>query len=314
MGDVPDGHVADSLLNTLRVNPADAHAQELRAVFDRLFNPADPAQTLHHYLGASALIGFLKSAKDDKPPKLWASLATHLNDYDEILYGQKLVRQQIEEFCEADGRAEAFLSSVNHTWRDALNPKVPWTNVFVACFSELADSLSMWRGYADQRGYALTFNVSAWPRDILLLRVWYGPEVSHFPTFFKALLAFYEVLRKEDRIDDKAIFETLKKCLGLVAAAYKRDEWMAEKEWRLVQWCEHNPSPEGEAHIQFRERKGRLIPYHEVKLPAELTVEAITFGPGYHSGTEMRALELARDAHLPSSVRILPTTVPLRAD
>src|SRR5579863_7547473 len=186
-----DGHVADTLVRTLKANPGSAAATNLRSALDDLFNPGTPNEVLHHYLGAEALKGFLDSGLSaEKRHRLWASLATHLNDYEEILHGQRLVRTRLEAFCAKNEAALNFfagLTILDIDWESELNSEVPWTNIIVASFTELEDSLSMWRGYTDQRGYSLTFAVKAWPKAVFLAKVIYDEDISYLDRMFAAL-------------------------------------------------------------------------------------------------------------------------------
>lgn len=322
MGEIPvDGHVADSLVKDLGLPPEkeEAAKRSLQGLLKKHITALGCNETpirLHHYTKASVLKSLLTKENElqrdvlstDAGPgrmTLWASLATHLNDFSELRHGQALIWEEFKRFSANGGGKMALAKLAGVDWEDKLKPGHPWTNIYVACFSEKEDSLGQWRGYAGDRGYALTFEVHPLPTHVLLAKVNYDGDLSPLSETFGGLVKFYE--RFGEGVNTEALVTSLRRGLALTAALYKRSEWKEEKEWRLVQWCEE---PQ---HTQFRESEGRLIPYHTVPLPEEFKLKGITYGPGFDAWTEESALELLKKrAGLGKDVFVRGTTVSLR--
>jgi hypothetical protein len=151
----------------------------------------------------------------------------------------------------------------------------------------------------------LTFDVKDWPRERLLAQVSYAHEVAPIRQTLRALVDFYEDIRGLGPPD--AIFRSLRRGLALAASLYKQPWWSDEKEWRLILWCE-----EGD-HTQFRERAGRLIPYHFIEVPDTFKLKTIRVGPGFEANTERRAVELLRDRYADKSVDVTESEVAYRS-
>jgi hypothetical protein len=113
---------------------------------------AYPNLVLYHYTGGHGLVGILDSKQ------VWATNIHCLNDSKEFVHALTLakfaVRQVLEEQVKED--FEIIYAAVENS----LN-SISELSVYVSCFSEVADSLSQWRGYCPPGfGYCIGFDGS----------------------------------------------------------------------------------------------------------------------------------------------------------
>jgi hypothetical protein len=302
-------NLADGLLMPLWSSDPPASAVDaLMKVFDDYFKVKEAPRSLTHYTTAEGLLGLLKESSVQHHV-FWASLVTHLNDFSELLHGQELISNLFLDFSK--DAPEFFPEELRIDWQKELAGDQPWTNIYSVSFSEESDSLGQWRGYGGTRGYALTFSGFervGWSTGSLLAKVAYDNDTDRMRRALVDLLQFYKDHCPRDRPD--VVRQSLKRGLALVAATFKREAFAAEREWRLVLWCEESGC------TRFRPRTGRLLPYHDVSVPKDVfKLTAIKFGPGFHDPTELAALRmLKRRLQLDDSVDIDGTQIPYRID
>ena len=114
------------------------------------FRPKAPTGPLYHYTTMAGLYGIIKSRK------LWATHSNYLNDPREISYALGLLGSCID----------GLLPSVKHSeLREALALlpariiNVVTANSYLACFTELDDSLVLWSTYTpNAAGIAIEFD------------------------------------------------------------------------------------------------------------------------------------------------------------
>jgi hypothetical protein len=290
--------------------------ERAQADFDRIVEayfgrrPGLAEDKLHHYTNAAGLIGLLDTGK------LWASLATHLNDSAEIVFGQRLIRERLEEAAEDHGEVRALIGQLG------LAERPLWSDIYIVSFSAAGDLLSHWRAYADSRGYMLTFDVDRLPAEIPLTHVSYQQrDVGRFEETLSALARFYDQ-HLRDRMSDPAIRgaaeQALRRGLAMAAAALKPPSFAEEKEWRHIVFCENCDVSQPCETLRFRERAGGIVPYHEVDLrgrgrrPGDFPLSGITIGPGLDPALESRALGLMLRQKRLSHVTVTPTSVTFR--
>jgi hypothetical protein len=194
-------------------------------------------------------------------------------------------------------------------WDAALDPERPWADVYVTCFTQLEDSLRMWRGYGAERGYALTFDVGALRGKAFLVNVRYDRRraAAWIRDLLRSLVAFYKAARNDRKLTVNSLVEALKQGLGLAAAIFKREQWRDEQEWRLIEWFSK------ERTLEFRERDGRIVPYLEVAIPEAFQLKEITIGPGHHHAIEKKAVELLKRRYLKGQrIKVRQSKVSLR--
>jgi hypothetical protein len=271
----------------------------LEATFGR--QPGPTEKTLHHYTNAAGVQGLLETGK------LWASLATHLNDSAEIVFGQQVIRDRLER---AGHRALID--------RLGLDRRPLWSDIYIVSFSAAADLLSHWRAYADSRGYMLSFDVDRLPADIPLTHVTYQDgEVERFDDCLDALTDFYARHLRSRMGDGRvqaAAEEALRRGLAMAAAAIKPPSFAEEKEWRHIVFCERCDSGQPCDTLRFRERAGGIVPYHEIEVRGArgFPLRGITIGPGLDPHLETRALELLLRQKRLQEVTISRTRVTFR--
>jgi hypothetical protein len=213
--------------------------------------------TLYHYTDATGLLGIITSGT------VWATHYAYLNDASEFKYAVDLMKDVV---------TKATVGADSDSWKgrfrqviaqDDDSPLFGYDQVqdteeqyFVACFSEVGDGLSQWRGYGKSiGGYSLGFEFS----DLLSIRKRIndsqtGKEVSRanpgikakfLPCWYKrkeqmALIAegFGIVLRHcettEYSGDDSLLKTMLSAIVEAVSSSFKDPAFEDEREWRLV--------------------------------------------------------------------------------
>jgi hypothetical protein len=260
---------------------------DLEGILDGYFGRRPSERKLHHYTNAAGLLGLLETGK------LWASLATHLNDSAEIVLGQQLIRERLQRAAASDAAVRALLD------RPGLVDRPLWCDIYIVSFSAAGDLLSHWRAYADSRGYMLTFDLDRLPEEIPLTHVTYQEhDVERFEGTLRALTRFHE-RHLRHRLGDPEIRgaanQALRRGLAMAAAALKPPSFAEEKEWRHIVFCESCDAGRPCETLRFRERAGGIVPYHEIDVrrrPQDFPLSGITIGPGLDPALESRALAL----------------------
>ncbi len=101
-------------------------------------------ETLFHYTNSIGARGILQSGS------IRATNIEYLNDRTEFKHGVEIACRIADERAKTrDGREQEFYVVVASTTRNTAHH---FDHIFVASFSELEDSLEMWRGYGDHKG------------------------------------------------------------------------------------------------------------------------------------------------------------------
>jgi hypothetical protein len=221
------------------------------------------ARPLHHYTSGTALLGIIESGT------LWATKIQYMNDYKEFAHaldlaaielrkrrGQNL-RGQVPIFCEA--------------LLDVLE-RISDLTLYVACLSEVEDSLSQWRGYCPPSfGYSLAFDAGllgaiAKAQGFSLQPCIYDtnlkrPLISNWME--RTLTRLHEACPpaadpKEfcERNSGPAITQFIEFAPYLKDSAFKD-----EREWRLVGLVGSD-----DPRLRLRGGKSMLVPYVPIKL------------------------------------------------
>ena len=250
---------------------------------------------LHHYTTAAGLQGIL----DTKT--IWASLATHLNDATEVVRGQRLLWDHAKHWVELAQRLGVEDPS-----------KIPnkvWGDIYVTSFSESENDLGQWRAYAGSRGYMVTMDTSQLPDDVLLTKVTYENHEERIGGLIGQLASFYETFLSGSSEKEKIVKEHLRRGLALAAAVHKPRSFAAEREWRWLLWCEDCKE------IGFREREGRIIPFHALPLWSDgqkPPIAQVTIGPGFEPELEKKAVEVLLRRRGLAHIPVVESGVPLR--
>jgi hypothetical protein len=285
---------------------------DLAEIVEAYFGRRPSERKLHHYTNAAGLLGLLETGR------LWASLATHLNDSAEIVFGQRLIEERLARAAQTDPRLRPLIGRL----RLADRPLGSDVDIYIVSFSAAADLLSHWRAYADSRGYMLTFDLDRLPADVPLTHVTYQErDVGRFEESLRALTEFYR-RHLRSKTGDPAIRaaaeQALRRGLAMAAAALKPPSFAEEKEWRQIVLCERCDAGQACETLHFRERAGGIVPYHEIDVrgpagrPEDFPLSGITIGPGLDPALETRALTLMLRRKGLGHVRVDSTSVTFR--
>lgn len=136
----------------------------MKDVANEVRTPAGtPPDIIYHYTTAAGLIGILENAK------LWVSRAVCLNDPNEVVYGEQLVRamfsERAKQFGPDDRTLPAFFNAVAGGFKgiseasdeEDQDPREVRLDPFVASFCAVPDLLGQWAYYAREGGYCIGF-------------------------------------------------------------------------------------------------------------------------------------------------------------
>jgi hypothetical protein len=195
-----------------------------------------PGDLLYHYTTSNGIAGIFKSRS------VWATHSGFLNDSSEMLYGEKLILEVLDERAE-----HTKFPLLKEMLRDGpggmlmLNGKlVP----FVTSFCECGDQLSQWRGYGDEgQGFSLGFDLSALAKvdhgPLFLRKVVYNrsEQIGELTRLVNDWIDVSEPLLSGEGDLRKVTFQckwTLRSCLLEHQLSYKDSAFEEEREWRLM--------------------------------------------------------------------------------
>jgi hypothetical protein len=259
--------------------------------WEKLHQPV-PA-TLYHYTTASGLLSMLKSGH------VWATESRYMNDPREFVHGAELMLKVISD--RSKGKRHPGLERVRQSVERHVAEKLENVRIFCMSFCTDGDLLSQWRGYGDiGGGYALGFYAS----DLLGLSRYERPP--------------FRVLRRAvyDHAEQRRLVEAWVQGIldGYVAEgnplfwrffsealiSFKDKAYAEEDEWRLIQFGRAWSANKQWLHpVQFRERKGKIIPYGDLDLTkssgryaGRLPISEIVHGPIQDPERSGKALRL----------------------
>ena len=158
-------------------------------------------------------------------------------------------------------------------------------NYYVVCFSESSDSLSQWRGYAnDATGVAIGFD-KQYLQQATDLRSMKFMRVEYDKLKVREDLVNYIIEKFEEAKEDKGDFITSTNYANVVdaiigsfvynAVFYKSSAFSEEKEWRLVFY------PFGKIRNLMVEHEAKDMPIHHLYYDRMLEYlhEELTYGP-----------------------------------
>lgn len=244
---------------------------------------AKPPGPIYHYTSNEGFLGITQTKT------LWASKLHYLNDSTEFAYAIRLVRETLEN------RSKLERGPWNKFYGMALKQmgSIENVHVFVACFSEVGDLLSQWRGYCPNSvGYSVAFGEaqmqdSMQRQEFRLVRCVYDEDLQG--AIVKELID-----SAAESIDKTSAFSAAQQLVNRipeVAPAFKHPQFSEEREWRLVS---KGPVDITHPQVRFRPARWTLIPYYLFQLCREsdvLSVDHVYVGPNPH-------MERARDAAL----------------
>ncbi|HEX9059582.1 MAG TPA: DUF2971 domain-containing protein [Clostridia bacterium] len=221
---------------------------------------------VYHYCSVDAFLNIIQNSR------LWLSDILKSNDNKECTWIKDMINSEIES------RLAEIDSNALKAWKFGYQLRADIGNdmtVYTCCFSECYDSLSQWRGYAqDGQGVAIGFSK-------MHLQALNGKLPYHF-IFNKVV---YEEKEQEKFIDNivKENFENMQfKGIGHVGLElgsnyllrfplYKNPNFNEEKEWRIVFLSRPgskriNGDVEGFQFLdtKFRSGDGKIVSYLEM--------------------------------------------------
>lgn len=183
---------------------------------------------LYHYCGGEAFFNIIKNST------LWLSDILKSKDSQECIWLRDLVRKRLETYL-AETNTD-YLKAWN-TWYE-MNSDIEKSNmvIYATCFSESKDSLSQWRGYAqDGSGIAIGFSkkhlqaVNGLAKHNLIFnKIIYQNQDKFISKIFK------EVVKTMDNKGIGHVGLEFNDNYRLEFSKYKNPCFKEEKEWRIV--------------------------------------------------------------------------------
>lgn len=298
---------------------------------------------LYHYTTIQGVHGILGKGA------IWATSVDYLNDTTEPDYTVGLIDELIHKLIyeETKSRGGEEFGVVNQLlWvRYELFQHRSRSNYFVTCFCEVSDLLSQWRAYGQNGGFSLNFSADKLESLVQRLndhdggdidtkeeRSWYFEKMVYdkrtqrdlVESVLKSCIQAYSTCIEKHSIDQTLLITALdkdadfresfkrfaqywaKKLLRFVTL-FKHPAFSEEKEWRMV----HRRSTADCKDLSFRDGKGWLIPYTEVKIDLNTCLASITCGPP-SSSLSVQSLRTLMNSLGLQEKPINRTTAPLR--
>lgn len=251
---------------------------------------AYPNLVLYHYTGGHGLVGILDSKQ------VWATNIHCLNDSKEFVHALALakyaIRQVLEERVKED--FEVIYAAVENSL-DSISS----LSVYVSCYSEVADSLSQWRGYcppgfgysigfdgselesvARQQGFELGRCVYERAKQEKICLEWAGNAVQHIKRHLKVTSDIDNAVRDASTYFLNDLYK--------FAPLLKHHSFHGESEWRLFGLVGSD-----DERLLVRPAKSMLVRYLGIDLGLSKNsdiVWSITVGPTPHQQLAVGAL------------------------
>ena len=282
--------------------------------------------TITHYTDLLGLVGIVESGG------FWLSDHRFLNDTEEFENGRKLTRSVLNALCTKFRYAgfREVLEGASSCLQDL--SEEPY---YVCSFSSETDSLSNWRGYADDgRGISITFDNRGegllGSRFFFVMPILVASKVVYenrakITTIVRTIRRF----AREFATDIKAGREVwprewsgdLSRMLAVKFINFKHPQYAAEHEIRLVVPTSHVKSFNG---LKHRVKSDRIIPYadlvelyaklslYEDKENRRLPIREVRVGPTANQEVTLRSVSEYLHNKGYDSVRICKSEVPYR--
>lgn len=287
---------------------------------DDSINNAPLPERVFHYTDGPGLLGILQSRS------LWATDFRFLNDQSELTYTFDLAHRVLQEYADRDAtgvEAPFLLAAAGE--RPSVYTETPY---YLACFTELENSLSQWRAYSGAQGYSLEFpgDVGTMsPADaahgqnpgISLLRVEYDLEVqrAYIRGLIDRLLTRVCPAEHLRSVPPEVAIRTFLPFywaqLERVSYRFKHPDFAVEQEWRLVSW--------GEVHgEEYRAGQFGVTPYTRFRpassqvTAAPLPIRSVRYGPTGTPGAATYALRRLLDRSGFTQCAALGSDTPVR--
>lgn len=236
-----------------KLNPHGSSRMAMRAVPGWW---APPHPVLYHYTTQVGLLGILNKRE------IWATHTQYLNDHREFRHAIEIFGEELEHLALLGGDLER--RKCIEEMRQEVQDELSSTNVCVVSFSEKSDSLSQWRAYAGNAGFAIGLR---------------GEHLAALSVEQHAYLApcIYDIARQravarallEEVIDQNLSPERLNLQPGGNLSAYllrfaplfKHHAFAEEREWRVIT----RPQSCKSERFDFRAGGSMLIPYYRFR-------------------------------------------------
>jgi len=253
---------------------------------------------------------------------IWATESRYMNDPREFLHGAEVILAVVDRLL-ARKHAPPILQEVRHNVDRHIREKMQNLRVFCACFCTSSDLLSQWRAYGDSGGgYAIGLD----PKSL------FGPTQPERPPLRTLLRVIYDRKQQERWVErwcktigsgrSSGNHAHFWRFFSEALIAFKNSGYSEEGEWRLVQFGRAWTGDVQWLHpVQFRERKGQIIPYADLDLAqsgsskgGKLPISQIVAGPTQDAELSDKALRLFVEdcGYGPDQVELRRSIVPFR--
>lgn len=238
---------------------------------------------LFHYTNMAGFKGIIESKS------LWATDARYLNDSQELIYGEKVVSEQLSI---AAGRYDdEDIKRLLDTTRRSYS-KLEWgLSIFTTSFSESEDDLSQWRGYGSSLGgVALQMDMRPFSCnhcDGSMMKVVYDRTDQN--RIIDGIIEQMIILYHRIKVHCSELLASIHCSIAFRAAVFplilkfKSAYFSAEREWRLIKVHEDEGRIQ---NLQHRLSSGLLVPYLALQLKSkrhkefdQLSIEGLKLGP-----------------------------------
>lgn len=272
----------------------------------RRHDVADDA-TVYHYTGTEGLLGIIRDGA------FRATNFRYLNDSSEFLHGLEIVRGLAAAHrARRDGDRRSTWLELLAAMADVVASK---SNLYVTCFSSLADDLSQWRSYgtpgADKfcLGFTagllrLTCGGKTCSRSSLS-RVTYNQQEQQAEIMALAQDLTQELGNVGQQLSETTVGRDVASMLLDICAVYKNAAFVAEQESRTV----HTVDESEPDIIEFYSVSGRLRPYITARSRiATLPLIRVIILPASFPDQALRSTQLllAKHGYSPSLAELSP--------
>jgi hypothetical protein len=282
--------------------------------WERAHKPHPP--TLYHYTTAQGLLSMVRSGH------IWATESRYMNDPREFVHGAEVLLSVIDRLLARKNPLKALFEVRDSVARHVAE-KLQNVRIFCACFCTEGDLLSQWRGYGDSGGgYALGFTP----------RLLFGPTPQERPPLRSLFRVLYERKQQERWVErwcntigaSRSANSNARfwRFFSEAIISFKDAAYAEEGEWRLVQFGRAWSSKGVWLHpVQFRERKGQIVPYADIDLSqskgafaGRLPISEIVHGPTQDPERSGKALRLFVEdcGYQPDHLALRRSIVPFR--
>jgi len=212
---------------------------------------------IYHYTDQTGLEGILNGSN------LWMTDHRHLNDTGEVQFGLQQLQQVLAEFEDTFSSSEDLKKIY-----DLLSGEtIRFSPMYVTCFSNNGDNLTMWRSYADEgKGFAIGLARKTFiGADYLELKgvergtCVYAPEKQRqiFRTLIQTFLSLKKLFDQQHHasfLPKRQANEFLQECLSSILTM-KHHAFACEEEFRMVATLYNQDN------VKLRQSHDQQIPY-----------------------------------------------------